>query len=214
MKTKPMVIFLAAVTAGTMLANATTISFASLSQPGSGMVSEGSSVTEDGFTFSSQDDLFEVWQASNGNLPSLSAADTSLFEYFAGSTTTLSDGGGLFSLSSIDLAPLIAGGSGTFTVQFTGTHADSSIVTQTFTVSDSNPTALSTFDFSNFTDLVSVTFTQGTNSGFFAAQDTAYQFDNVVVSTAAVATPEPRTLLLSALGFVLLVGATMRRAIA
>ena len=41
------------------------------------------------------------------------------------------------------------------------------------------PPELQTFDFTNFTNLVSLSFTQGTNSGFFAAQDAAYQFDNL-----------------------------------
>ncbi len=72
-------------------------------------------------------------------------------------------GNAVFTLHSIDLAPLIAGGTGTFNLTFLGTQADAATVSQTFTVSDSAPSALHTFDFSHFTNLVSVSFTQGTN---------------------------------------------------
>jgi hypothetical protein len=184
------IVFLSILTAGTMLANSVTLNFASLSQAGSGMAGQGSTVSVDGFKFTSGDSAFDVWQSSNVNLPSLLASDTSLFEFFAGSTTTVTDGGSAFSLDSIDLAPVLAGGNGSFTVSFTGTHPDSSTVTQMFTVNDSNPATLQTFDFSGFTDLVNVKFSQGINFGLFGSQDTAYQFDNLIVTT-----PEPRLLL-------------------
>jgi hypothetical protein len=141
---------------------------------------------------------FDVWGASSPNLPGLNVANTSLFEFFAGSTTTLTEGGSVFALNSIDLAPLIAGGAGSFTVTFQGTHPDTSTVSQMFTVNDSTPAALTTFSFSSFTNLVSVSFTQGANIGFFGAQGTAYQFDNVVVNASSV--PEPATIGLFAAG--------------
>ncbi len=204
------------------MASAEILSFASLSVSGSGMNSEGGSVSVDGFEFTSEDAAFDIWEASSPNLPSLNPADTSLFEFFAGSTTTLSDGGSAFSLNSIDLAPVLAGpplacaicGPGTFTVTFTGTHPDSSIVTQTFTVNDSGSAspALQTFTFSGFTDLVNVTFTQGTNIGFFETQDTAYQFDNAVVSTASSTIPEPGSVVLLGTGLGCLVAASIKRA--
>ncbi len=175
-------------TAGSAVADIATISFDSLSQPGSGLISKGGSISQDGFTFSSADAAFDIWGASSANLPGLLPANTSLFEFFANSTTTLSEGGTAFALNSMDLAPVIASGTGSFTVSFTGTHPDSSTVSQTFTVNDGTPAELQTFDFSGFTNLVSVTFTQGTNIGFFGSQDTAYQFDNVSVVSV---TPEP-----------------------
>jgi hypothetical protein len=181
--------------AGTVPLFADVINFAALSQPGSTYLDVGSSITQKGFTFTSNVGDFYVWEASSPNLPSLNTADTSVFEFYAGATT-LTANGSTFALNSIDLAPLIAGGTGSFGVTFTGTYANSSTVSQTCTVNDS-PDALQTCSFSNFTNLVSVSFSQGTNSGFFAAQDTGYQFDNFNFTPAATATtPEPAGVLL------------------
>jgi hypothetical protein len=196
-------------------AYATTISFAGLSQAGSTYVSEGASYSQQGFTFTSG--ALYTWEAASANLPGLAAANTSLFEFYAdGASSIKAVGNGAFTLNSIDLAPLIAGGSGTFDVTFTGTHADNSTVMQTFVVSDSTPSKLTTFDFSNFTNVVSVSFTQGTNSGFFAAQDTAYQFDNVVVNAAPTVSgvPEPRAWSLLALSVGAVLGLSRKRTLA
>jgi hypothetical protein len=101
----------------------------------------GTSYTQQGFTFTDQLNSsfgsgLAAWQASSSNLPSLSTADTSLFEFFALSTTVLTDAGNApFSLDSIDPAPYFAQtGAGSFQVTFKGTHADLSTVSQTFTV--------------------------------------------------------------------------------
>lgn len=180
--------------AGVLCANATTINFSSLSQPGSTFVSEGNSYTQQGFTFTDQlnsgfGNGFAVWEASSPNLPGLASADASLFELFAGSTTVLTDAGGApFDLDAIDLTQYFADSPSTFNVTFTGTLADSSTVSQTFTVDGSSSTpVLQTVDFTGFDNVVSVSFTQGT-----ADIGTAYQFDNVVVDQAAGA-PEPGT---------------------
>ena len=196
-------------TAGSVSAGATTINFSSLSQAGSSFASVGGSITQQGFTFTSASAAFYVWQASSPNLPSLAPANTSLFEYYAFSTTTLTDGGNPFTLSSIDLAALLTGGSGTFTVTFTGTHPDATTVSQTFTVNDTSPPSLQTFSFSGFTNLVSVSYAQGTNSGFFQNQVSAYQFDNVVVTTSSV--PEPGSLALLGSGVLAAAGALRRK---
>ncbi len=69
-------------------------------------------------------------------------------------------------------------------VVFIGTKADSSTVTESFTT-DSILSTLETFNFSgNFTNLVSVSWTQ--NYPF-------HQFDNINVTSSAV--PEPLTIL-------------------
>jgi hypothetical protein len=177
-----------------------TINFGSLSQSGSTFFSEGSSYTQQGFTFSSPD--LYTWEKKSPNLPSLNAADTSLFEFFADNTTSVTDKGNApFTLDSVDLAPLIAGATGTFDVTFTGTFADLSTVTQTFSVSDTDK--LQTFDFSGFTNVVSVSFVQGTNSGFFGSQKTAYQFDNLVIASPVSSVPEPGSLPLAITGVAL-----------
>ncbi len=186
----------------------TDINFSSLSQVGSTYASVGSSHTQQGFTFTSGS--LYVWEASSPSLPGLSTPDTSLFEFFAGGTTSMAAAGNAaFTLNSIDLAPLIVGGSSNFTVTFTGTFADSSTVTQTFTVSDTD--TLQTFDFSGFTNIVKLSFTQGTNSGFFGAQDTAYQFDNVDIASPASGVPEPGSLSLIAIGVASLIGFSLKR---
>jgi hypothetical protein len=80
---------------------------------------------------------------------------------------------------------------GTFTVTFTGTHANNTTVSQTFTVNRFAGTpVLQTFFFSNFTNVVKVDFTQGV-----AASGAAYQFDNVTINNV----PEPATFLLGAI---------------
>ena len=187
----------------TVAAGATTINFGLLSQPGTTYVFEGGSLTQEGFTFTSGSGNFYIWQESSANYPGPAPASTSLFDFFAGATDTISAGSSAFTLNSIDLAPLIAGGTGTFTVTFVGTLAGSGTVSQTFTVNDS-PNTLQTFAFSGFTNVVSVSFVQGANIGFFGAQGTAYQFNNVLVNASSV--PEPNTLALLGSGLAALAG--------
>lgn len=190
------------------------INFSSLSQPGGSYNSVGASVTQQGFTIAGTS--LYTWGASSPSLPSLNVADTSLFDFYAGNGDQLTAAGNApYTLNSIGLAPLIVGGSGTFDVTFTGTFADSTTINQTFTVNDS-PDALQTFDFSGFNNVVSVSFTQGSNSGFFAAQNTAYQFDNIDVTPAGSGsgpsdTPEPSSFLLLGTGVLALLGKMRRK---
>ena len=141
---------------------------------------------------------FAVWDASSPNLPGLATANTSLFEFFAGSTTVLTDAGNLFTINSIELAQYDdLQTAGPFNVTFQGTFADSSTVSQTFTVNRFSGTpALQTFNFSGFINVDQVTFTQGT-----AYQGLAYQFDNLVITPTTVPEgPELGMLGITALG--------------
>ncbi len=201
-----------AVLATTGIAQATTLNFASLAQAGSGFNSIGPSYTQSGFTLSST--ALTAWESGAASLPSLSAADTSLFEFYADYTTTLTAAGNAaFTLNSVDLAPLIAGGSGTFNVTFVATFANSSTLSDTCTVSDGSPATLQTCALAGFSNVVSVSFQQGTNIGYFGSQETGFQFDNLVIN-GATSVPEPATFGLMALGLVAAVASRRRRAVA
>jgi hypothetical protein len=117
------------------------------------------------------------------------AGSTTLFNYSTGGNTRLTQvGGGAFTLSSIDLTHLFDFGNNTpMTVTFNGTVAGGGTVTQSFTT-DSVLNTLETFNFTNFTNLVSVDWIQ--NNPF-------HQFDNINVTPTASATavPEPFTVL-------------------
>lgn len=197
---------------GSFSANADTISFSSLSQTGTGSTSEGNTYTQQGFTFADQlngdGDGLSIWQASSPSLPSLNTADTSLFEFYAGSTTRLTDAGNAaFTLDSIDLAQYYnLETAGTFNVTFTGTFADSSTVSQTFTVDRFAGTPLlQTFAFSGFDNVVRVDFTQGV-----AVSGNAYQFDNLVVAPSS-AVPEPSSLAMCCGGLAFLIMLSRRK---
>lgn len=106
-----------------------------------------------------------------------------------GATTTLT-GGSAFSISSIDLlrVPSIT----SWSVIFTGTKADASKVTQSFTF-NSNSWKTFTFD-ADFNNLTSLSWNEGALRTF--------AFDNINVS--AVPEPETYAMLLAGLGLVAL----------
>ena len=168
-------------------AAAATVSFADLSVAGTGVVSFGATVLHDGFIFSSNQLLgppgLSIWKNNDPGHPAGNAPATSLFEYSAGSTTTIARAdAGTFGLNAIDLAQYAAGTSGfapTFTVTFVGLRADTTTVEQTFTVTNfAGAPQLQTFTFTNFSNLVSVRMIQGTYGA-----GTAFQFNNLVYVT-------------------------------
>lgn len=168
-------------------AAAATVSFADLSVAGTGAVSFGATVIHDGFIFSSNQVLgppgLSIWKNDDPGHPAGDAPATSLFEYTAGSTTTIARAdGGTFGLNAIDLASWGAGLPSfppTFTVKFVGVRSDTTTVEQTFTVTNFvGAPQLQTFSFTNFSDLVSVRMIQGTYQA-----GTAFQFNNLVYVT-------------------------------
>jgi hypothetical protein len=183
-------------TAVPTIAAAATINFSSLSEPGFSSHSFGPSLTFGGFTFTSSSGSvtlgLHVWQPSAENHPIGGDAATSLLEYLAGSTTTMTRAaGGSFDLNGIDLANWGVSSGGfpaTFDVSFTGTKSDSTPISQTFTVANvAGSPQLQSFVFSGFTDVVNVKMTQGVY-----ASGTAFQFNNLVVDGAVSApVPEP-----------------------
>ena len=106
---------------------------------------------------------------------------TALLNGTVGGITRLTqNGGGLFDLNSIQLTSLV--GNDSVTVNFTGTKADSSTVSQAFTT-DAILSTLETFTFnSSFTNLVSVQWIQAFPF---------HQFDNINVTPV----PEPSAIL-------------------
>ncbi len=179
-----------------MPANAVVVNFAGLSEAGTAARFLGTTVLQDGFRFESEQTL-AVWQDSSPNHPVGGMAATSLLDYFAGATTTVSaESGELFSVASIDLASWGVGQTSAMEVRFIGTDANNGVVQQTFSVANSgNSTpALATFEFnSSFSNLVSLRFQQGVYAG-----STAFQFNNLDVTVV----PEPGTwaLMLAGLG--------------
>ena len=205
------VLFVAILLVSGRSAGASTITFSSFSEAGSGFKTLGPPVSAGGFTFTSTGTNLGIWRDADANHPVGGAAATSLVEFVAGSTTTMTQsGGGAFELNAIDLAEWGAnqgGGAFNFSVLFTGKKSDLSTVTQSFTVANNlGSPVLQHFVFGpSFTDLTSVSFTQGV-----FVNGTSYQFDNIVVnaSTAPGVVPESATLLLLATG---VGGAMLRR---
>lgn len=195
----------AAATCVAASAHAVVINFGGLSEPGSDARLLGSAVLQDGFRFDS-DNLLNVWQNDSPNHPVGGTAATSLMDYYASATTTMTmQSGSPFTVSSIDLAPWGTAQTGTMDVTFFGTKPDTTVVQQTFTVanSDGATPVLQTFHFNaGFSGLSSLTVTQGVYFG-----STGFQFNNVV----AAPVPEPAALALMTGGLLGLAGLQRRR---
>ncbi len=143
----------------------------------------GTSYTDQNFTVSqvgSQSQPFAVWSTQSSRYP----GSTALVNGTGGGSIRLTQVGDLpFTLSSIDLANIFNDATST-PVTFTGLTANNTNVSQTFTTS---APGLTTFNFnSSFTNLVSVDWVQATPF---------HQFDNINVSAASTAVPEPFTVL-------------------
>jgi hypothetical protein len=168
-------------------AQAIVLDFESLAVNDNNFHLHGNTYTEDGFTISSAGTQLVTW----GTQTSLSPGSTALFDNAGFQSVTLSQvGGSAFTLSSIDLADVYNSPT-QVTVNFIGTRADSSTVSQSFTTD--SILGLETFAFSNFTNLVSVNW-QNNSSNW-------NQFDNIVINGApTAAVPEPFTIVGTIIG--------------
>jgi MYXO-CTERM domain-containing protein len=137
-------------------------------------------VSEQGFTFTACCDLsakFEVFGAAEARFP----GQVALILDGAGRTTTLTrDGGGTFSLASLDVANILSPGA--VDIEIDGIVHGGSAVHEDFSFNSFDHLTTLTLD-SDFQDLDSVSWAQVGNPEF--------QFTNVVVQPDATALPEP-----------------------
>jgi hypothetical protein len=169
---------------GMASASATTITFDSLEQAGTGfqnmqMYAEGNFFLEANIDLASAQQQNVGWYAGSASL---------FNDAPQGATQLYKQDLSVFSLHSIDLARVSTTYGGNASVTFTGNINGGGTVVQTFNVGDAF--AFSTFNFIGFTNLDSVSWTQ----------DAPYhQFDNIVLDAVAPI-PEPGTLALLGLG--------------
>jgi MYXO-CTERM domain-containing protein len=176
----------AAITAaGTMVlgggAQALTLGFSQFTFPdGVNPLNPPTTVSEQGFTFTACCDLsakFEVFGTAEARFP----GQVALILDGAGRTTTLSrDGGGTFSLSSIDVANILSPGA--VDIEIDGTVHGGGMVHEDFSFNSFGHLTTLTLD-SDFRDLDAVSWAQVGNPEF--------QFTNVVVQPDATSVPEP-----------------------
>ena len=146
-------------------------------------------VTEDGFFLDYPDHQyasFLAFGANHGAFPGSPALATQ----FEGQNIELTQvGGAPFNAVSIDLSELSPNLNvhSPATVTFRGLRTDGLYGVDTFTTTADDEFGFETFYFdSDFTDLVSLTWSSGTTSG-----KSVHQFDNIVLETAASTTNNP-----------------------
>lgn len=202
----------------TAVAQAEVLNFESLRTAGTFVTFVGSPYAENGFTLTSDptanaQTAFTAYRTGDLYFAGSTALVNNTVRTGLGSaTTTLTKiGGGLFDLTSIELAknqlndPLV--------VTFVGVRVDGTTLTQVFTVTRDNTffytgnSGFETFTFTGFSNLLSVSWTNNERNPFLGDN---VQFDNISVSDVTPAPiPEPVTLILFATG--LLSAAGVRR---
>ncbi len=179
--------------AAALNASAAVVDFESLYHDDDQVVDVGARYVEDGFQLDNAGFFpFATYGAQIGDFVGSTAL---INDNDDGMTTLTRVGGGAFSLVSIDLAELFIG-EVDYSVTFTGTKADASVVTQSFVLDGAF--GAETFAFNS--DFVGVTAVSWANTAGY------HQFDNINV--AAVPEPETYALFLAGLG---LVGMIARR---
>jgi hypothetical protein len=150
-------------------AHATVIDFESLANSGAGVYGVASPYSEDGFTLTALGlgtNGFVTFGTGEGRY----GGSAALYNNDGGGVTQLTrDGGGLFGITSINLAKDARFGNAPIT--FVGTFADATTVTQSFTITSGT---LSTFLFpSTFQGLTTLEWKQ---------ESPYHQFDDIVLS--------------------------------
>lgn len=160
-------------------ANNTVMDFDSLIHIDANLTYHSRLYSEDGYKIDANNDLgFASW----GTLSENYTGSPSLLNDAGSGFTTLSRADNqLFNLHSINLAGLFINGSAFgvtgINITFTGTKADNSLISQTFT----GPLTSATYTFNNFTNLSKVEWLQDNETLGL------HQFDNIVLSPI----PEP-----------------------
>ncbi|MBD2678408.1 PEP-CTERM sorting domain-containing protein [Nostoc paludosum FACHB-159] len=162
----------------------TVIDFESLAQPGDGITSQGFSYTEDGYTLTNTNINEFPFAIFNIGEPRY-LGSTALFNDTPNGTIILNKSdGGAFDLLSIDLGELNEPFESS-TVTFVGVKADNSTISNTFTLNGVK--GFQTFNFTNFTNIISTSWQQ---------VDPFHQFDNIVISdSTTTSVPEPTSIL-------------------
>ncbi len=142
--------------------------------------------TEDGFTITGSPMYYA------GQLNNLYAGSAGMHMRSSGAaiSLTISAGGTVFNLDSIDLS-ILRNGATSPPVTFTADLSGGGTVSQTFT-----PTAFgfNTFNFTGFNSVTSVTWNQGSSEG------NAHQFDNIAVNSQVSAPATAGLFLIGLLG--------------
>lgn len=189
-------------------AQAATLNFNTLTDPSGGTVTVPNSYTESGYLVTAVGDAandplsFATYGVNDGGF----TGSPALFLNSATATDVnfARQGGGLFSLHSIDLATFMAGDN--TTVMFRGfTPVSGAFAADSMMYTVTHP-GLQTFSFADFTGLSSMRISAMNQYG-----EPIVQFDNVSFTGPTSTVPEPATFGLVATGLIGLAGVVRRR---
>jgi hypothetical protein len=200
------VLLAAALVTATNVVQATTITFNDFPASDTNILTAGAAFTTDGYDFNVKQGL--VYFLNTSSFPDYATNGTTSLD-LAGIVDITSASGKPFSVTSIDLATVLA--SATSTVKFTGTDVNGGRTSQSFSINgtaNADPYGLMTTPLAGFTNLTSFEMELVYNpdgSAYFSL------VDNIVIDDADSAVPEPSTFAMLGLGLSLLTGVLRRR---